>query len=164
MEIQYRQSYSTRKSAYVEAFNKTIQDLIAREAAGDGENINVKWFQYLDRSLYKYNMINEHSFLRMTPYEAEQSHNQNKVRDRFRRKHQRVKYKPAKFRVGDKVRIHLDKGRFGRSYQQDFSNEVFEIEAVLINLPHARYRIKDANNETILGNFTEDELTLFSPT
>ena len=60
MEIQYRQSYSTRKSAYVEAFNKTIQDLIAREAAGDGENINVKWFQYLDRSLYKYNMINEH--------------------------------------------------------------------------------------------------------
>ena len=58
----------------------------------------------------------------------------------------------------------MDKGKFGRSYQQDFTDEVFIINKVFTNLPRARYQLVDLNGQIILGNAIDEELTKFTPT
>ena len=158
MKIQYSQSYSDRKSAYVESFNRTIQDLVVREREGTGGNPN-RWINLWSRALEKYNFKNTHNFTNLTPFQAEQKRNQAKVKEKFDIKHAKVKFRPAKFKVGDIVRIYRIKGKFGRSYHQDFTNELFKIILILHNMPHPRYRLQDLNGETILGDFTEDLLS-----
>ena len=163
MDIQYRQSYSVRKSAFVEAFNGTIQNLIAAEREGDGGGDPKYWIGYWRQALKKYNFTNVHTFIKMTPFEAEQQVNQAKVAHQFDLKYKKIKKKRAKLKIGDIVRIFRDKGKFGRKYHQDYSDELFEIEKVFINMPHPRYQIKDMNGQTILGNFLEEELSRFIP-
>ena len=65
-----------------------------------------------------------------------------------------------RFKVGAIVRITKYKNIFSKGYSRSWSREVFEIDSVLkTNL--WKYKIKDLNNEKILGSFNEKKL-LFS--
>ena len=163
MKINHTITFQTVKVPYIERFNRTIQTLIAKEAAAAGDNINVHWFKYLDRCLFKYNNVNRHSFTKMTPAEGEREENQAKLALAFTAKHNKIKRERPKFRVGDYVRIWNYKGKFGRGYQADFSNELFVINKVLTNLRIPRYELTDLTGQVILGNFKNNELRLFIP-
>ena len=176
MSIHHIKYTSLVKSAYVESFNRTIQGLLAKEAVGHGSNINKHWLKHLPRSLYKYNYVNVHSFIKMTPAEGEKLSNQMKIQTLFQAKHQKAEMlakarapkghdKPLpKYKLGDKVRLWRDKGKFGnRSYYQDFTDEVFEIASVLQRQLYPIYQIKDGNGEILIGNAMEHELTRFIP-
>lgn len=62
-----------------------------------------------------------------------------------------------KLKVGDKVRIALEKSAFSKGYTPNWSKEVFLISNQLQTDPPT-YRIKDANGEEILGSYYEPEL------
>ena len=65
-----------------------------------------------------------------------------------------------KFHIGQQVRIKRKIETFPRGYRIQFTEEVFTIATVqTLNPP--TYTIKDANNQLILGQFYESELTRF---
>ena len=163
MSILHSFGYSVRKSAYVESFNRSIQDLIAREASAHGSDISLRWVDYVDRSLFKYNYVNVHSFIKMTPAQAELPQSQKRLKSLFEAKHAKVQRKKPKLQVGDQVRVWRDKGRFGRSYFNDFSDELFTVNRVLTNMKHPRYELRDGLGNIIIGNWLEEELSKFVP-
>ena len=65
-----------------------------------------------------------------------------------------------RFKIGAIVRITKYKNIFSKVYSRSWSREIFEIDSVLkTNL--WKYKIKDLNNEKILGSIHEKKL-LFS--
>jgi hypothetical protein len=66
-------------------------------------------------------------------------------------------YSKPKFSVGDKVRISRQKNIFEKGYVTNYSEEIFEIDKVLIRNPIV-YEIKDLSGEIITGTFYEYEL------
>ena len=161
MKILHTFSYSIRKACIVERFNQTIEGKVAREVAGQGGQVG--WIDVLERSLWKYNYKSRHSTVKMTPAEAELPGNQALLKETYDAKYSKIKYKPARFKVGDYVRLFVDKGKFGRFYQQDYTDEVFIVNKVFSNMPHSRYQLKDLNGQLILGNAIDEELTLYIP-
>ncbi|MEW8548439.1 MAG: chromo domain-containing protein, partial [Candidatus Thiodiazotropha sp.] len=69
---------------------------------------------------------------------------------------------PFKFKVDDLVRISYLKHPFRRSYQQQYTGEVFKIAKRLRIQGIPIYKLKDWNNELITGNFYSAELNAVS--
>ena len=67
--------------------------------------------------------------------------------------------KAPKFKVGDRVRITKYKNIFSKSYTKNWSKEIFVIDSVLKTNPWI-FKIKDLNEEKIIGNFYEKESLL----
>jgi hypothetical protein len=65
-----------------------------------------------------------------------------------------------KFKIGDKVRISKYKGTFDKGYLPNCTTELFIISKILNTNP-VTYKIKDLNDEDILGSFYEPELVKF---
>lgn len=62
-----------------------------------------------------------------------------------------------KLKVGDVVRLNITKGVFQKSYEQNWTIELFKIKSVL---PGAKYKIQDMSGDDIKGTFLEPELQL----
>jgi len=110
----------------------------------------------LDEMVRQYNNT-KHSSIKMTPVEASEKKNENKVwlnlyDDRIY--DQEIK---PKFRVGDKVRITKKKGLFEKGYTPRWTEEVFTVSAVQYTDP-ITYKIVDLNGEEIQGTFYGEEL------
>ncbi len=68
-------------------------------------------------------------------------------------------YPTPKFRVGDTVRVSKYKNIFGRGFDPNFSEEIFEVSKVYQGDP-VTYEIQGHTGEKILGRFHEDELSV----
>ena len=68
-----------------------------------------------------------------------------------------TKTKPAKFRVGQKVRITSYKKTFSKEYEGRWTSEIFYIKAVQDTKP-LTYLLEDRNKETVVGSFYSEEL------
>ena len=65
--------------------------------------------------------------------------------------------KLGKFKIGDRVRLSLEKNIFEKSYETNWTEEIFEIYDIKYsNVPY--YYLKDLNDEKIQGTFYEQEL------
>lgn len=64
----------------------------------------------------------------------------------------------TKFNLGDFVRICKYKATFEKSYNQNYSTEIFKIIGVNHLFP-VRYYLEDASGEKIKGGFYDQELT-----
>ena len=100
----------------------------------------------------------------MSPVVAKKDRNQRQLRLTYFEKYRKagIKARKAKYKTGDSVRIWKKRGTFHRGYMEDFTREHFIITKVLTNLPVPRYKLKDYNNENIVGSFFEDELVHFN--
>jgi len=65
----------------------------------------------------------------------------------------------AKFEVGDRVRITKFKSTFSNKYDTNWTRETFTIKEILNTNP-ITYRIKDLNDEEIIGWFYNEELQI----
>ena len=67
--------------------------------------------------------------------------------------------KLGKFKIGDKVRISLEKNIFEKSYETNWTEEIFEIYDIKYsNVPY--YYLKDLNNKKLQGTYYQEELQL----
>ena len=65
--------------------------------------------------------------------------------------------KPGKFKIGDRVRLSLEKNIFEKGYDTNWTQEIFVIYDIKYsNVPY--YYLKDLNNEKLQGTFYEQEL------
>ena len=64
-----------------------------------------------------------------------------------------------RFKIGDKVRISKYKRKvFDKEYTENFSEELFVIDEILMTKPLITYKIVDLMGEEIKGSFYKQEL------
>ena len=120
----------------------------------------ISYINILDHFIHNYNN-KYHRSIRCTPEEASKPENSNRIRKILYSTGQ-TKRKQAKahFKLGDFVRIQLEKPIFRKSYTQNYSEEIFEIYEIIRNSndPIA-YRLIDlVQDEVLKGVFYEPEL------
>ncbi|XP_065642114.1 uncharacterized protein LOC136073811 [Hydra vulgaris] len=138
--------YSTEneeKSCVVERWNRTMKEKMFKYFSA---NSTRKYIDVLDEMVNQYNNT-KHSSIKMTPAEASDKKNENKIWFNLNGK---VKSNPIqpKFSIGDKVRIIKKKGAFEKGYTPRWTEEVFTVLQVQYTDPPT-YKITDYNNEEI---------------
>ena len=146
----YSTNNSEIKSSVIERFNRTFKNMMYKKFT---ENNNTIFYNILDELVNNYNN-KYHSTIKITPVEASKKINENKIKNIYN--FEKTK-KPGKFKIGDRVRISLEKNIFEKSYETNWTEEIFEIYDIKYsNVPY--YYLKDLNNEKLDGTFYEQEL------
>ena len=146
----YSTNNSEIKSAVVERFNRTFKNMMYKKFT---ENNNTIFYNILDKLVKNYNN-KYHSTIKMSPIEGSKKINEKKIKNIYN--FEKTK-KLGKFKIGDRVRISLEKNIFEKSYETNWTEEIFEIYDIKYsNVPY--YYLKDLNNEKLQGTFYEQEL------
>ena len=146
----YSTNNSEIKSAVIERFNRTFKNMMYKKFT---ENNNTIFYNILDELVNNYNN-KYHSTIKMAPIEGSKKVNENKIKNIYN--FEKTK-KPGKFKIGDRVRLSLEKNIFEKSYETNWTEEIFEIYDIKYsNVPY--YYLKDLNNEKLDGTFYEQEL------
>ena len=146
----YSTNNSEIKSSVVERFNKTFKNIMYKKFT---ENNNTIFYNILDELVKNYNN-KYHSTIKMSPIEGSKKINEKKIKNIYN--FEKTK-KLGKFKIGDRVRLSLEKNIFEKSYETNWSQEIFVIYDIKYsNVPY--YYLKDLNNEKLQGTFYEQEL------
>jgi L-rhamnose mutarotase len=146
--IESYSTYGTHKANVVERFNRTMKNNMYKMFL---YNNNYEWTKHLQELIDKYNNSPHRGIQKYTPY---QIYREGQLLDTIPEK---PNLKAPKFKVGDKVKISKQLGKFDRGYRPKWQSEVFEVKEVKKTSPHM-YVLKDAKGETITGAFYEEEL------
>ena len=154
--------YSTEnqeKCSVIERWNRTIKSQLWKYFTANGTH---RWIDVLQPLIAKYNTT-KHRSLKMTPAEARQPafyqqafNNQyyDKVKKLLNIPHA---LKVAKFRVGEKVRLAVQKDLFEKSYIINWSDKIYTIKTIKNTLP-ITYIVKDDKGKVHKGSFYEYDL------
>ena len=146
----YSTNNSEIKSAVIERFNRTFKNMMYKKFT---ENNNTIFYNILDELVNNYNN-KYHSTIKMTPIEGSKKVNEKKIKNIYN--FEKTK-KPGKFRIGDRVRLSLEKNIFEKSYETNWTEEIFIIYDIKYsNVPY--YYLKDLNGEKLQGTFYQEEL------
>ena len=146
----YSTNNSEIKSAVIERFNRTFKNMMYKKFT---ENNNTIFYNVLDELVNNYNN-KYHSTIKMTPIEGSKKINEKNIKNIYNFE---ITKKLGKFKIGDKVRISLEKNIFEKGYETNWTEEIFEIYNIKYsNVPY--YYLKDLNNEKLDGTFYEQEL------
>ena len=107
----YSTNNSEIKSAVIERFNRTFKNMMYKKFI---ENNNTIFYNILDELANNYNN-KYHSTIKMTPIEGSKKVNENKIKNIYN--FEKTK-KPSKFKIGDRVRISLEKNIFKNHMKQ----------------------------------------------
>ena len=148
--------------AFVERFNGTLQKLIYSFIS---EVQSYAFHEYLPKILDTYNN-RKHRMINMSPTQAEDLSNRLLVRlaheDKYSKYSILARKKPKKFKIGQQVRVALDKHKFSRGYKQQFAEEIFKIKSIKENLPIILYELQSLTGEPLSGGFYSNELQAIS--
>lgn len=151
------------KCSVAERFNLTIQRLIYMRCRHLNTN---DWISNAVLGEAKKIYLNrEHRTIKMSPKQAELPENQAKIRRIYFDKYQQAEKhrKLPKFKIGEKVRISILRGRFNRGYHQNFTQETWKISEVLDNLPQPRYKVEDERGDLLDSVLNENEIIRYEP-
>ena len=149
------QLYSTEnkeKNCVVERWNRTMKEKMFKYFSA---NNTKKYINILDEMVNKYNNT-KHSSIKMTPVEASNKKNKNRVWFTLNGKARTNPLKP-KFSLGDKMRITKKKSNFEKGYTPRWTEEVFTVSQIQHTDPPT-YKISDHHGEEIQGTFYEQEM------
>jgi transposase InsO family protein len=148
-EINFYTTHSENKASVVERFNRTLKNRIWRYFT---ENNTFKYIDVLQEIVTSYNTTPHTGIGKRTP-ESVGQHNQLKIwRERFFQSKTSFTYK-----IGDQVRISLNKGVFKKGYTSNWTEEYFLISKRLNRSPVV-YKLKDLHGDSIDGIFYQEEL------
>ena len=150
--IKYFSTYSTRKAAVVERFNKTLKTMMWKYFYKNNTN---KWLDVLNDFVKNYNTT-KHRTIGMKPIEVNEE-NKNQVWIKLFGQPIGENISP-KFKIGDEVRISRYKNIFKKGYEASFTQEIFKINEIFFGDP-IMYKLKDLEGEEILGKFYQEELS-----
>ena len=153
-----RHVYPSNHASIVERFNRTFQDLLYKFLTHTERR---EWVSALDDLLATYNN-RVHRTIKHTPNEAEREENHAAVLANLQvyygRVAERARGLKPKFKVGDQVRIKIDKDKVTTAYRYRWSEGVFRIRGVDTSLPVPRYYLEEWNKTPMVGTWTADEL------
>ena len=166
--IEVRTPDSSIHAAFVERFNRTLQSLLYKYMSENETNrfINVydkdgNHIPVLSKLMETYNN-RKHRMTGFSPNEADKDDESTHLAIRLRqsKEQEKIKPRPIKFKVGDKVRISKIKGKFGRGYQPSTQLEIFRIYQIKSKSKIPMYVLESDDGKEILeGAFYDFELT-----
>lgn len=151
-------TYEDFHNSVVERFNRTLKTKMWKRFTAENTR---RWIDMLDELVDTYNN-SVHSTIKMTPLEACDQDNWDMVRTMMYPTEENPKHK-HKFNLGDIVRLSEWKGKFSKSYERNWTDEVFRVVAIKYTQP-VTYQVEDLNGEQIEGSFYETELQKSQPT
>jgi Integrase core domain/Chromo (CHRromatin Organisation MOdifier) domain len=152
-------TYNETKAAHVERAQRSFQNILYRMME---EHQSKDFLKFLDDTLHIYNNRKNRT-TGLSPNKAFMGENHDIVSVNLEKFYSSKKKsrKIPRFKKGDYVRIKENKQAFSRGYHPHFTEEIFKIKNVLMNLPIPRYIITNyTGEEEIKGTFYEKELTL----
>lgn len=153
LNIKWYSTYSVRKNAIVERFNRTLKTRMYRAFTARGSH---KWIDIVEDLVTGYNKT-EHRSIKSAPNDVNKN-NERKIRKiLFPEKNKKLQ--KSKFKIGDTVRITRKKHVFQKGYEQTYSYEVFEVDEIKNTYP-ITYGLRDYKKEKILGSFYSNEVQL----
>lgn len=151
-------SYSDTKACFIERAQQSFQNILYKmlEAKQTYE------FVPLIRDVTKIYNNRVHRMIKMSPNKAFLPENSLKVRTNLEKYYSEAlsKRKKPRYKKGDIVRVSLKKKAFNKGYFAQFTEQIFKIRDVLVNLPQPRYILESSDGEIIKGSFYEREITL----
>ena len=156
--IRFFNTFSETKASVIERFNRTLKERMF-EYFSDKNTYN--YVDVLDDIIDGYNRTPHRSLGFLRPVDVTPT-TQLAVWESFHRQERPPPNFKWLFNVGDAVRISRDKGVFGKGYEDTFSEEYFIVKQRLLRTPPA-YRLKDLQNDDILGVFYEHQLQKINP-
>jgi hypothetical protein len=158
--INHYSTFSVKKAAIVERFNRTLKSLMYRHFTIQG---SYKWLKLLPKLLHEYNHT-VHRTIGIRPADVSRRNeiellaHLNSIPKKHIEMMRRRWRGGSKFKVGDQVRIsRYSRNAFRKSYLPNWSNEVFTIAKVQSTFPPT-YLLNDARGEAIQGSFYNEEL------
>ena len=145
--------YNEGKACVIERFNRTLGEMIQKHLTAKKTS---KYIDILQKLLDEYNH-RTHSTIKLSPHAASQPDNQEAVLKEFIKSSKVNKKKKTKFKLDERVRLAVTKNTFEKGYTPNWTEEIFVVTDVL-KTNKTTYKIKDLNNEPILGSFYEEEL------
>ena len=145
--------YSTHnegKAVVIERFNRSLKGAMFKYFSANSTRNYVK---ILPSLVHRYNH-RRHRTIKMTPHEASQKKNEERVKGNIEKP---KKAKPPKFKLGDLVRVSKLKNIFAKGYTPNWTEEVFEIDQILPTNP-ITYKLIDLMQEDIEGSWYKQQL------
>lgn len=149
--INHYSTYSTKKAAIVERFNRTLKEKMWRAFSVQG---SYKWLILLPKLLSKYNST-KHSTIKMRPIDVTSMHEKHLLQTVY--KNNVYLWVKPKFSVNDYVRISKYKSQFAKGYTPNWTAEIFQVYMIQWTHP-ITYKIQDFEGNRIEGRFYEHEL------
>ena len=151
-KIIHYSTFSETKAAVVERFNRTFKNKLYKFFTHEKTK---KYIQVLPEIISSYNksVHRAHGF---APKNVTKK-NQKKIWKILYGNHLKKKNKSPKFRVGDSVRISKTRKQFQKGYKEGWTKEIFIIDEIKLTKP-VTYKLKDYNEEVLIGSFYEPEL------
>lgn len=151
------QPKSNIHAAYVERFNRSIQNIIYKYMTEYSTN---RYIDRLDDLLHSYNS-RPHRMIGMSPIEAENNPDAElHINNLISLRESKTPKKQPNLKIGDLVRISKQKDRFSRGYQPQSQEEIFRIYKISSNKKIPLYYLSNyEQDENIEGGFYEFELT-----
>lgn len=149
--IRIYSTFTTKKAAICERFNRTLKNKMWKEFSYRG---SYKWIDILQTLIYEYNNT-KHRTIQMKPNEVKYSDEKHLLNSVYRL-NMPLKRK-TKFKLGDYVRISKYKHVFSKGYTPNWTTEVFKIRKVQETNP-TTYLLIDSQGVVIEGSFYNEEL------
>lgn len=147
-------------AAFVERFNRSLQDLIYRHLT---ENQTKRYIDVLPKLVETYNN-RHHRMIGTSPSIAENDDTSHEeILNRASIYHGKIKKKSKNkeiiFKIGDTVRVSKIKNKFSRGYNEQQQLEIFKIKGIKTDSVIPMYVLETYNGlETISGSFYDFEL------
>lgn len=152
-KIKRYSTYSTKKAAIVERFNRTLKKMMWKRFSLQG---TYKWLGLLDELIDQYNNT-KHRTIKMIPIDVSDLDEQRLLNTVYNYKIN-VPQK-IRFNVGDYVRLSKYKHVFEKGYTPNWTTEIFRIRKILYTDPIA-YLLVDFEGKEIEGGVYAEELQL----
>lgn len=151
--IQIYSTFTTKKAAIVERFNRTLKSKMWKKFSYRG---SYKWTDILPKLIDKYNNT-KHRTIKMAPNKVNSQNEQHLLDTVYNYKLViREKTKP-KFNIGDHVRLNKYKHIFEKAYTPNWTAEIFKIKKIQYTNP-ITYLLVDLNDQEIKGTIYGEEL------
>lgn len=148
-------TYTTKKAAIVERFNRTLKGRMWKSFSFRGK---YKWVDILQDLLTEYNNT-RHRTIKMVPNKVSHQNEQVLLDTVYSYDWNiGVKFKP-KFKIGDFVRLSKYKHIFEKSYTPNWTTEIFKIRKIQYTNP-ITYLLADLNEQPIQGTVYQEELQI----
>lgn len=141
------------KACVIERFNRTLKTKMFKYFTHAN---TYRYFDVLNDFMYAYNN-SIHRTIKMKPSQVNDGNILQVYENTYEADKKKYKYTKIKYRVGDYVRITKYKHIFQKSYDENFTREVFKIIQVIKRKPVV-YKLCDLQNEPIDGVFYQDEI------
>ena len=153
MNVQFYVSHNNDiKASVVERFNRTFKTKMWKYFT---HKSTTHYVHVLDDLLHSYNRT-RHRTIRCAPIEVTKE-NETTIRERMYSKEVDSK-SPAKFKIGDQVRISKTRRAFDKGYLPNWIEKIFTATEI-IDTKHRTYKLVDYGNEKIEGSFYKKEMS-----